>query len=138
MSTEVTMHIPGASDSLARVGYCLGRACETDDPYETLATFYDQMTHAWLCLQEFSDDAIKQLYKDGGRAYAGSKGERETQFDKDIAFSEAAAATPRTEYPGGAQLFRAWQGRAKIPRRYASGSCRRSKRSTTLLAWTMG
>ena len=92
VSTEVTMHIPGASDSLARVGYCLGRACETDDPYETLATIYHEMTHAWLCLQEFSDDAIKQLYKDGGRAYAGSKGERETQFDKDIAFSEAAAA----------------------------------------------
>ena len=92
MNTEVTMHIPGASDSLVRIGYCLGRACETDDPYETLATIYHEMTHAWLCLQEFSDEAIKQLYNDGGHAYAGSRGERETQFDKDIAFSEAAAA----------------------------------------------
>ena len=89
------MHIPGASDALARAGSCLGPGCDSEDPYETrayeiLARIYHEMTHAWLCLQEFSDEAIKKLYNDGGRAYTGSTGIRGTQFNKDTAFTEAA------------------------------------------------
>ena len=86
------MQVPGASDALSRVGYCLGRECETDDPHEALATLYHEMTHAWLCLQEFSDADIQKLYNDGSHDYEGSTGANRTQFDSHVAFSEAAAA----------------------------------------------
>jgi hypothetical protein len=86
------LQVPGVSDALSKVGCCLGRECETEDPYDALATLYHEMTHAWLCLQEFSDADIQNLYNDGSHAYEGSSGANGTTFDSHVAFSEAAAA----------------------------------------------
>jgi hypothetical protein len=91
-ATRAIMHIPGARDSFARVGCCLGRDCEADDPYDDLSIIYHEMTHAWLFLQEFSDAGIKQIYNRGAAAYQGSSGERGTPFNPHVAFSEAAGA----------------------------------------------
>ena len=89
--TRAIMHIPGARNSFATVGCCLGRVCEADDRYEDLSIIYHEMTHAWLFLQEFSDAGIKQLYNRGAAAYQGSRGEHGTTFDPHVAFSEAGA-----------------------------------------------
>lgn len=85
------MHIPGASDGLASVGYDLGRV-PTVLPagYEILDTIYHEMTHAWLWLAEFYDAEIQKLATDGPIAYASARGVSGTAFDPWTAFTEAA------------------------------------------------
>jgi hypothetical protein len=96
MILGASMRIPGAGKSLARVGYRLGGAdTEPLDPFDPdecaiLGTIYHEMTHAWLCLREFSDSDIQKLHEAGGIAYKHSVGTNETPFDQDIAFTEAA------------------------------------------------
>jgi len=96
--TTSSIHFPGASDALARAGHGLGGAATEDlepfDPEEcaVLGTVYHEMTHAWLCLEEYADAELQKLYRDNVGTYEGAAGERGSTFDKEIAFSEAAAA----------------------------------------------
>ena len=86
------MHIPGASDGVASVGYGLGRVpVPPPAPYDILDTLYHEMTHALLWLQEFYDAEIQKLYTDGLAAYAGARGVSGTAFDARKAFTEAAS-----------------------------------------------
>lgn len=87
----VTLHIPGATDALAEVGQGLGGAFNPKD-YKVLDLTYHEMTHAWLWLQEFTDDGdIKKLYTDGVAAYADAKDGNDRRLDAEKAFLEAAA-----------------------------------------------
>jgi hypothetical protein len=96
--TTSSMHVPGASDALARAGHGLGGAAtESLDPFDpeecaVLGTVYHEMTHAWLCLQEYADADLQKLYRDNVGTYEGAAGARGSTFAKEIAFSEAAAA----------------------------------------------
>jgi len=88
------IRIPGSSDALTRAGWDLGRAGLDPGPYDQydiFATAYHELTHAWLWLQEFYDDEIGKLYRDGLAAYVGSTGVAGTIFAPHNAFSEAAA-----------------------------------------------
>jgi hypothetical protein len=85
------MHIPGASDGLASVGYDLGRVpVPLPASYEILNTVYHEMTHAWLWLAEFYDADMQKLATDGQVAYASARGVSGTVFDPWMAFTEAA------------------------------------------------
>jgi hypothetical protein len=86
-----TVRFPGASAALVRVGHCLGRPCEGNDPYETLGTIYHELTHATLWLQEFADSDMQKLYADGLTGYAKATGVSGTEFTPHKAFTEAAA-----------------------------------------------
>jgi hypothetical protein len=92
------MHMPGASDALARAGHGLGGAStEGLDPFDpeecaVLGTVYHEMTHAWLCLQEHADADLQKLYRDNVGFYEGAGGARGSTFAKEVAFSEAAGA----------------------------------------------
>jgi hypothetical protein len=88
---SATMHVPGASDYLARVGYELGRApMEVSVQYDVLGRIYHEMTHAWLWLQEYAGDEIQKLFADGKAAYA-SASDGTITLNPELAFSEAAA-----------------------------------------------
>jgi hypothetical protein len=88
------IRIPGVSDALARAGGDLGRVDLDPGPYDQYNVFgitYHELMHAWLWLQEFYDDEIGKLYRDGLAAYVGSTGVAGTIFAPHSAFSEAAA-----------------------------------------------
>ncbi len=85
------MHIPGASDGLASVGFDLGRMpMGAPVPYDILDTIYHEMTHAWLWLAEFYDADMQKLATDGTIAYASATGVSGTVFNPWTAFTEAA------------------------------------------------
>jgi hypothetical protein len=85
------MHIPGASDGLASVGFDLGRIpMGAPVPYDILDTIYHEMTHAWLWLAEFYDAEMQKLATDGTIAYASARGVSGTAFNPWTAFTEAA------------------------------------------------
>jgi hypothetical protein len=86
------MHIPGASDGVASVGYDLGRvSTAVPASYDILDSLYHEMTHALLWLQEFYDAEVQKLYADGVAAYAGARGVDGTAFEARKAFTEAAS-----------------------------------------------
>lgn len=102
--TGVTMHVPAACESLASAGRGLGRPATgripgCDREYAVLDLLYHEMTHAWLYLQEFSDQGIKNLYQAGCAAYENPKDRAGNTFRatqdgleiKETAFQEAAA-----------------------------------------------
>jgi hypothetical protein len=87
---QAVIHLPGASQSLARAASSLGR--NNDRTLEIFAKIYHEMTHAWLCLHEFYDNEFQKLYADGVAAYQSVK--LDTGFDPPLpktSFSEAAA-----------------------------------------------
>jgi hypothetical protein len=100
----VTMHVPAACESLFQVGRGLGRPATGPIPrcdpkeFAVLELLYHEMTHTWLYLQEFSDQGIKNLFKDGLAAYKKPKDSDGHEIPKpdgldidEAAFHEAAA-----------------------------------------------
>lgn len=86
-----SIHIPAASQALARAASSLGR-----DNAQNLGIFkaiYHEMTHAWLCLHEFysNDNELQKLYADGVAAYSRATLDTGRVLPAELAFTEAAA-----------------------------------------------
>jgi hypothetical protein len=89
---QAEMRIPGSTDSLAKVGYDLGRVnTSLVEDYVMLARIYHEMTHTWIWLAEFYDDEMQNLANNGYVAYLSAKDGNGNDLEGRIAFSEAAA-----------------------------------------------
>jgi len=86
------MRIPGASDGLAKTGYDLGRSnISMVSQYWMLSTIHHEMTHAWIWLHEFYDDAFQALWINGVAAFTLAQDVNGKHLAPDEAFTEAAA-----------------------------------------------